>query len=85
MPFVAFVLLAAVCLLMIGFACACLTDQPAQVTDRAVSLGSQLAMVIEVWSPAAVGELLALLTVLVLTFARPNGRASPAVLQRFLF
>jgi hypothetical protein len=83
MPLVVFILLAVVCLASLGFACACLTDQPAQAIDRATTLGSALPPLVEVWS-------LVLMTlmgggyVLVLR-ERTSSRASPALLQRFLF
>lgn len=82
MPLVAFVLLALVCLALIGFACACMTDQPAVAIERALQ-GSALApAVITVWS--------VMLVVLLASSATgaptlPRGRASPALLQRFLF
>ena len=50
MPLIAFILLAAVCLALLGFACACLTDQPAQAVERAIGSGSALPPLIEVWS-----------------------------------
>lgn len=85
MPLVTFILLAAICLLLIGFACACLSDQPAKQADRALSIGAELPAVIEMWSPAALATLFGVLFLVVLTTAaRPNGRASPAELQRFL-
>jgi hypothetical protein len=82
MPLVAFILLAVVCLALLGFACACLTD-PAQALDRATSLGAALPPLVEVWSlvfATLVGG-----SFLVLGHHRASGRASPAVLQRFLF
>jgi hypothetical protein len=85
MPLVAFILLTTVCLLLIGFACACLSDQPAKAVDRATSIGAEMPAIIEVWSPAEMAALLGgLLFVALATAARPYGRASPAELQRFL-
>lgn len=80
-PFLAFVLLAVLCLALIGFACACLDDQFAQALDRVVQ--SAPAAVIEVW-PAFAASMLASLTLIVLSVPA-SGRASPALLQRFLF
>jgi hypothetical protein len=82
MPLVAFILLAIVCLALLGFACACLSDQPMQALERALGAIPSLPALIEVWS----------LTVLSLLAAgaaaatvRPRSRApSPALLQRYL-
>ncbi len=83
MPLIAFILLAVICLAILGFACACLTEQPAQAIDRAISSGSALPALIEVWSLVAV----ALVGVgLIFVFERrAPSRASPVLLQRFLF
>jgi hypothetical protein len=83
MPLVAFILVAVVCLALLGFACACLSDQPVQAIDRATSLGSALPPMIEVWSLVFVTLLGA--SFLVAVRERASSRASPAVLQRFLF
>jgi hypothetical protein len=81
MPLLAFILLALLCLALIGFACACLDDQFAQAFDRIVQ--SAPVAVIELWPPFAVATL-ALLSLVV--FSVPaSDRASPALLQRFLF
>jgi hypothetical protein len=81
MPLLAFVLLAVVCLALIGFACACLDDQFAQALDRV--LQSAPAAVIVLWPALAVSSL-ASLSLVVLSIPA-SGRASPALLQRFLF
>lgn len=81
MPLMAFVLLAVLCLALVGFACACLDDQFAQAFDRIVQ--SAPAAVIELW-PAFALSVLAGFSLIV--FAIPlSDRASPASLQRFLF
>ena len=83
MPLIAFILLAVICLAVIGFACACLSDQPTQAIERATSLGSALPPLIEVWS---VGFVAFVGVGLLFVFDRRAGsRASPALLQRFLF
>jgi hypothetical protein len=75
-------LLAIVCLMLIGFACACFSDHPAQAIDRAVSASAAAPAVIEVWSFVILGLFAA---PLVLTRRMGAfGRASPAQLQRFL-
>lgn len=80
MPLLAFVLLAVLCLALIGFGCACLDDQFAQALDRIAQ--SVPAAVIELWPALALGTL-ASLSLIVSVPA--SGRASPALLQRFLF
>lgn len=52
MPLVAFLLLAVVCLALIGFACTCLGDQPMQALERVVSGLAALPALVEVWSVA---------------------------------
>jgi len=83
MPLVAFILLALVCLALLGFACACLSDQPWQALDRALSTGQALPPLIEVWT-LAVAALLGASVVVTVRHGRES-RASPALLQRFLF
>jgi hypothetical protein len=82
MPLVVFILLAVICLALLGFACACLSDQPTQAIDRAVSTGSALPPVIEVWSLLAVAFVG--IGLLLISDRRAASRASPALLQRFL-
>jgi hypothetical protein len=84
LPLVVFILLAVVCLPLLGLACACLTDQPAQTVDRAISLGSALPALVEVWSLVFV-SLMGASFLVVAVRERASSRASPAVLQRFLF
>jgi hypothetical protein len=83
MPLVVFILLAVVCLALLGFACACLTDQPAQAVDRVTALGSALPPLVEVWSLVFATLMGAGFLVAVRELA--SSRASPALLQRFLF
>jgi len=79
-PLLVFILLAVLCLALIGLACACLDDQFAQAFDRA--LQTPIAL-IEVWAAMSVVTL-ASLSLIVLSVPA-SGRASPALLQRFLF
>jgi hypothetical protein len=83
MPLVAFILLAVVCLALLGFACACLSDQPWQAIDRALSTGQALPPLIVVWT-LAFAALLGASLVVTVRHDRES-RASPALLQRFLF
>lgn len=80
MPLWAFVLLAVLCLALIGVACACLDDQFAQAFDRAFQ--APIA-VMDAW-PAMMLALLGPLSLVALAI-RASERASPAMLQRFLF
>src|SRR2546425_13140100 len=83
LPLIVFILLAILCLLLIGFACACFSDHPAQAIDRAVSAPAP--------RPASMGVGSFVTLVLFpdpLRLTGPlggSGRASPAMLQRFLF
>lgn len=84
LPFAVFVLLLILAMLLFGFACALMTDHPGQAIDRALSAVAALPAIVEVWSlwVAAASA--------VLVFARHRSpleaaRASPQVLQRFLF
>ncbi len=83
LPLIAFILLVVLCLLIVGFACACFTDQPMQAVERALGIGPALPPLIEVWSFVA-GAAALVLFVLYRPVAAGE-RASPAVLQRFLF
>jgi hypothetical protein len=80
MPLWAFVLLAVLCLALIGVACACLDDQFAQALERALQMPMA---VMEVWPALALALLGPLLAGLLAI--RASERASPAMLQRFLF
>ncbi len=83
MPLIVFILLALVCLALLGFACACLSDQLAQAVERALSLGGADAPLIEVW--ALVFASLAAAVFALVAGEGLRSRASPALLQRFLF
>jgi hypothetical protein len=82
LPFIVFVLLLVFGLLLLGFACACITDHPVQVIERILAAIPALPPVLEVWSV----QMVALLGLLGLALVRPipNARPSPALLQRFL-
>ena len=82
MPLVVFLLLALVCLALVGFACACLTDQPALAIERALHGLALTPAVLAVWSVALVALAASRFT---LGMVLPRGRASPALLQRFIF
>src|SRR5688500_13435244 len=79
-PLVAFVLLAFVCLGLLGFACACRGDQPGPALER----GPTLLGLVEVW-PVLILAVLAPMLALLGLATPARARASPAQLQRFLF
>ena len=82
MPLFAFILLAVVCLALLGFACACLGDQPMQAVERALTATASLPALVAVWSPIVLSLLAAGLAA---ATVRPRSRGpSPALLQRFL-
>jgi hypothetical protein len=82
LPLVVFVLMLVFGLLLLGFACACITDYPVQAIERALAAFATAPPVIEVWSVNAFA--LVLLTLAVGRQARSRSRPSPALLQRFL-
>ena len=82
LPLVIFVLLLVLGLLFLGFACACITDHPAQAIERALATVATAPPLIEVWSVNAFA--LVLLTLAFGPQARSRPCPSPASLQRFL-
>ena len=83
MPLWAFILLAIICLVLLGIACVCATDHPAQKADRVVGAISAAPAIVEVWT-FAFGALVVLVAFDVRR-RRPDKELSAAVLQRFLF
>ncbi len=84
MPLLVFILLALFCLIALGFACACTSDNLSQAVDRAAAALSHLPGLVELW---LLLPLVAALTAVSTRTARrllPAPR-SPAALQRFLF
>lgn len=82
-PFVVFVLLLVVALLVLGFVCVCMSDHPVQALERALAA-------IPVAAPTTSVEFAALAALTVATMGATRlryapDRASPAALQRFLF
>ena len=80
LPLPAFILLALLCVALLGFACACLTDHPMQAIERALAAVPALPALVEVWSPAALMAFATLFVLAVSALRRP----SAAALQRFL-
>ena len=82
LPLVVFILLAVLFLMMVGVACACLTDHPMQAVDRVSSPLVALPPLVVVW--ALLVLVLAATPLLLDRRTHATGRASPADLQRFL-
>jgi len=83
LPVIVFILLFVLLLMVVGIACACATDHPAQALERVLSAIDAAPAVVILWpyvfAAVAFGALI---------FPRryrAMGRASPQVLQRFLF
>jgi len=81
LPLVVFILLALVCLVLVGFACACLSDHPVQAIERALLAVASLPGLSPAWSwfAASVALGLALWPRRVVAV-----RPTPQLLQRFL-
>ena len=82
MPLVVFILLAVVCLALLGLACACTSDQPAQAFERTLASGAELPALVELW-PLLVPSLMSAGAVVLVVMPRSRS-PSPAQLQRFL-
>lgn len=80
LPLIVFVLLAILVLMLLGFACACLTDDPMQAVERALAF-VPAPMPVHAW--VTLFAVLAASLVLVAQTRAAGGRASPALLQRF--
>jgi hypothetical protein len=78
MPLLVFIVLAVLCLALLGFACACFDDQFAQAFERMVQTP---VAVMDVWALSLAAVLLSVAAVSSPATRRP----SPALLQRFLF
>jgi len=83
LPLVVFVFLVLIVVMLVGVACACLTDHPMQAVEKAVSAIPAAPPVIDAWPVLVVALLAAALMLTLPMMARE--RASPALLQRFLF
>ena len=81
LPLIVFVLIVIVALMLLGLAC--LTDDPMQAVERALSLVPALLVPVEAW--ATLFAALATSLLLGAQTSAAKGRASPALLQRFRF
>ena len=83
MPLLVFILLAIVCLVALGIACACASDHPMQNIDRASGAIVAATPLVEVWT-FTFGALVFLAS-FGLRKRRADNSISPAALQCFLF
>ena len=83
LPLVVLIFLLLIVVMLVGVACACLTDHPMQAVEKAVSAIPAAPPVIEAWPVLVLGSFAAALVLALPVIARE--RASPALLQRFLF
>lgn len=83
MPLIVFLLLLLLVVMLVGLACACLTDNSMQAIERVATALAQLPTVAVAWTFMFATLLLAMPRLQPQKAAR--GRASPAALQRFLF
>ena len=81
LPLIVCIFLVLLVVMLVGLACACLTDHPMQAIEKALSVIPAAPAIVEVWATLIV--LAAAFTVRLPIVTR--GRASPALLQRFLF
>jgi hypothetical protein len=72
-----------VAVVLIGFACVCIADHPGKALDRVSSVAPAELPLIEMWP--LITLLLAPAWLFVVAPRRAQGRASPPLLQRFLF
>jgi len=82
MPLIVFVLLLVMVVLVVGFACACIGDQPLKAAERTLGAGVSTPALVEMW--AALVIVLMATPIAVGRRIDATGRASPAVLQCFL-
>jgi putative copper export protein len=84
LPLWAFIVLAVICLIMLGIACACAMGHPPQKVDQPLGAAHVASEpLVEVWT-FAFGALVMLVAVEVRR-RRADDEISPAALQRFLF
>jgi nitric oxide reductase large subunit len=84
LPFVVFVLVLILFVVMLGFACLCMTDHPTQAAERAISAIAHAPAIIELWAALVVLFCVQILLPAVV-IPRASGRASPVYLQCFRF
>lgn len=83
LPLIVFVLLAVVVVMLLGLAC--LTDDPMQAVERALSFVPALAVLVPMDAWAMLFAVVTTSVLLVAPTCATGDRASPALLQRFRF
>ncbi len=83
LPLIVFIFLVLIIVMLVGIACACLTNHPMQAVEKAISAIPTTPPVMEAWPVMVLGFFAAALVVALPLAARE--RASPVLLQRFLF
>ena len=83
LPLIAFLFLVLILVMLVGIACACATNHPMQAVEKAISAIPAAPPVMDSWPVMMLGFFAAALVVTLPLAARE--RASPALLQRFLF
>ena len=81
-PLIVFVLLVVMVVLVVGFACACIGDQPLKPAERTLGTGLSTPALVEMWAMLVIVFMAA--PIAVRRRIDATGRASPAVLQCFL-
>jgi hypothetical protein len=84
LPLLVFILVAIICLVAIGVACACFTDHQGQAVERALAAVPAATAPGYVW-PLIVIALLGATTIFMVGRREDTVARSPAELQRFLF
>jgi hypothetical protein len=82
LPLIVVVLLLVIAVMLVGVACACLTDHPMQAIEQALSAIAVATALMAAWPVLALGLLGVALTIRLSRAARDQ--SSPALLQRFL-
>jgi len=83
LPLIVFILLFVLLLMVVGIACACATDHPMQTVERALSAIENAPAILLLWTYVFAATVLGAL--IIPRRHRAMGRASPQLLQRFLF
>jgi hypothetical protein len=85
-PLLACLLLVLSCLMAVGIVCTCSSDQSFQGLQRIVQIDSTaLPAVVEIWGVVALISIALVVAPGLANEVAQRGRASPQLLQRFLF
>jgi len=84
LPLPVFVVVLVLLVVMLGFACLCMTDHPTQAAERAISAIAHSPAIIEMWAAAIVLFSFQILLPALVAHGT-SGRVSPVYLQSFRF